>query len=126
MSQINNPEQLVRDVWGLKPQIAPFKERGGASEEAAKAIGPAAGDLRGLVARAFFDTYPNACTADEIAAQLRVTVLSCRPRVSELRAVGLIEPSGERRRNRTSNQTATAWVATSILMGINSTQGGQS
>ena len=47
-------------------------------------------------------------TADEAAAALCQSVLSIRPRFSELLAKGFIKDSGERRRN-TSCKTATVW-----------------
>jgi predicted ArsR family transcriptional regulator len=42
---------------------------------------------------------PSGLTADEIAAALDESVLAVRPRVSELFHAGLIEKTGERRRN---------------------------
>jgi hypothetical protein len=47
-------------------------------------------------------------TADEAAAKLGESVLSIRPRISELRARGLIAPTGERRRNA-SGMRAMVW-----------------
>lgn len=46
--------------------------------------------------RAFFESGGEA-TADEVAGMLGQSILSIRPRLSELRALGLIEPSGKRR-----------------------------
>jgi len=47
-------------------------------------------------------------TADEIARVLGVSILSIRPRLSELRALGLVEDSGDRRKN-ISGRKATVW-----------------
>lgn len=47
-------------------------------------------------------------TADEIASNLDQSVLTIRPRVSELRAMGLIEKTGDRRDNR-SGKRAAVW-----------------
>jgi predicted ArsR family transcriptional regulator len=47
-------------------------------------------------------------TADEIAAALDESVLAVRPRVCELFHAGLIEKTGERRRNR-SGLSAHVW-----------------
>jgi hypothetical protein len=47
-------------------------------------------------------------TADEIAAQLGCSILSVRPRVSELNVGGEIEQTGARRKNA-SGMTATVW-----------------
>lgn len=47
-------------------------------------------------------------TADECAAHMGASVLAVRPRLSELRAQGKIEPTGERRRNA-SGHSAAVW-----------------
>jgi predicted ArsR family transcriptional regulator len=49
-------------------------------------------------------------TADEIAAFLGEHILAIRPRLSELRAKGLIEPTGERRQSSCGG-TAHVWKA---------------
>ncbi|MGY4237307.1 DNA-binding transcriptional regulator LsrR (DeoR family) [Bradyrhizobium sp. USDA 4449] len=110
-----DPEQLVRDLWGLKKTLG-SKEKGGASEDAAKAVAPLAADQRGRFAKFYYDTFPSGWTADEVAAQFNVSPFSARPRISELHQVGLIKKTNERRRNR-SCQTATVWVATELLVG---------
>jgi predicted ArsR family transcriptional regulator len=51
---------------------------------------------------------PSGLTADEIAATLDESVLAVRPRVSELFHAGLIEKTGERRRNQ-SGLSAHVW-----------------
>jgi predicted ArsR family transcriptional regulator len=51
---------------------------------------------------------PAGLTADEIAAALDESVLAVRPRVSELFHAGLIEKTGERRRNQ-SGLSAHVW-----------------
>ena len=52
-----------------------------------------------------------ALTADEAAASMGESVLSIRPRFSELRLDGLIEDTGERRKNH-SGRSAIVWRAT--------------
>jgi len=52
--------------------------------------------------------YPSGATADEIAKDLNLSVLSVRPRVSELNRLGDIEQTGARRKNE-SGMTATVW-----------------
>lgn len=42
-------------------------------------------------------------TADEIAQRLGESILTIRPRLSELRASGRIVPTGERRKNASGN-----------------------
>jgi predicted ArsR family transcriptional regulator len=63
--------------------------------------------LRGLVLEVLAAT-PSGLSADEIAATLDESVLAVRPRVSELFHAGLIEKTGERRRNR-SGLSAHVW-----------------
>jgi predicted ArsR family transcriptional regulator len=50
-------------------------------------------------------------TADEVAAALEISVLHARPRISELRALGKVQDSGERRKND-SGHKAIVWKAT--------------
>lgn len=47
-------------------------------------------------------------TADECAALLRESVLSIRPRISELREMAMVDDSGKRRFNR-SGKRAIVW-----------------
>jgi hypothetical protein len=49
-------------------------------------------------------------TADEVADLLDVSILSVRPRVSELHQSGLVEKTGERRKNA-SGMSAHVWQA---------------
>lgn len=65
------------------------------------------------------DTLRNKClailqttslTADEVAHQLNESILSIRPRITELNAKGLITDTGERRRND-SGRFAIVWRA---------------
>jgi len=53
-------------------------------------------------------TPPAQPTADEIANDLNLSVLSVRPRVSELKRTGKIKQTGARRKNE-SGMTATVW-----------------
>lgn len=89
------------------PKAPGFKERGGTSEQAAKEIGSRAGALRDVV----LDVIRHrARTADEVAAALGMSVLTIRPRLSELRSQGKIAPAGERRPN-SSGKMAAVWRA---------------
>lgn len=47
-------------------------------------------------------------TADEVAAAIGWTILYVRPRIAEMRALGLIVPSGARRPNE-SGRSAIVW-----------------
>jgi predicted ArsR family transcriptional regulator len=86
---------------------APGFKVSGPSEQAAQAIGGNASKLRAAVL-AQFATYPGGATADEVAKDLDLSVLSVRPRVSELKRLGQIKETGGRRKNQ-SGMTATVW-----------------
>jgi predicted ArsR family transcriptional regulator len=86
---------------------APGFKASGPSEDAANIVRGSAAKLRGLVL-ARIRECPGGATADEIAAHLDLSVLSVRPRVSELNRNGEIEQTGARRRNA-SGMTATVW-----------------
>lgn len=76
------------------------------SQAAAKSISKSQlTDLRRLVLDAI-----KTCdrTADEVAEALGLSVLAIRPRVTELRKLGLIAATEKRRRN-ISGQTAVVW-----------------
>lgn len=78
----------------------------GPSREAAEAIRPTAATLRELCLR-MLRRYGD-LTADEAAAFCNQSVLGIRPRFSELKEMGLIEKTGERRKNA-SGMSATVW-----------------
>lgn len=88
------------------PRAAGWK-RDGTSRDAAKKMGRRAPLLRdallGLLKGA-------ALTADEAAVKLGKSVLSIRPRASELLAMGLIYDTGKTRKNDSGVQ-ATVWRA---------------
>lgn len=87
------------------PSTPGFKE-GDTSREAAEAFAARAGTLRRLCYQ-YIRRNPRH-TADEIAAALGETVLAIRPRISELRAAGIIRNDG-RGLNR-SGKPAHRWV----------------
>lgn len=87
---------------------APGFKAPGPSEQAAEQIAPSAMLLRAAVLKKFEDHYPQGRTADEVAGELRQSILSVRPRVSELKRGGLLIDTGERRKNE-SGMTATVW-----------------
>lgn len=78
------------------------------SKAAAQAMKPTAATLRSQCLRCLaFGDY----TADEVALDfLRESVLSIRPRFSELKRLGKIEDTGQRRRNA-SGKSAIVWKA---------------
>ena len=95
--------QLQLDIY---PHAPGFK-REGTSADAARAVKSKAATLREQVYRALAKA---AMTADEVARYLGESVLSCRPRLSELAARGLIAETGERRKNE-SGKFAAVWRA---------------
>ena len=98
----------MKDQLGDRPYpYAPgFKEQGSTSEEAAHSMTGRAKTLRDHV-YALLKARPR--TADEIAGALSESVLSVRPRLSELRARGQIMATAERRPNK-SGKMATVWA----------------
>jgi predicted ArsR family transcriptional regulator len=92
------------------PRDPGFKELGGPSELAAKAIAGHATTVRDRVLAFLTKRYPASFSADEIADDLGESILTVRPRVSELRRGGLIEPTADRRVNR-SGMLAKCWRA---------------
>jgi predicted transcriptional regulator len=78
---------------------------------AADAIASSAGRLQRMVLFAVREVGERGLTSEEIAARLDVGFASIQPRTSELRRKGLIEDSGQRRRNL-SGKAAIVWTAT--------------
>lgn len=97
------------DLLGWTPvyPTVPGAKTSGTSQAAAEAMRPRAGILRAKVLACLKD---RALTADECADVLRETVLAIRPRFSELRALGQIIDTGERRQND-SGRSAIVWRA---------------
>ena len=91
------------------PDSPGFKARG-TSSMAARRITPHAEALRDRVFAFLKANYPAPFTADEVADRLGVSFLSVRPRLSELRRSELIEPTAERRVNK-SGMMAHCWRA---------------
>lgn len=91
------------------PQTPGFKATG-TSEEAARRIAPAAKNLRANVLALLIDAAPASLSADEIAVRLSRSILSVRPRVSELAAAGKIRRADGRARNA-SGMSAATWRA---------------
>jgi hypothetical protein len=97
---------------------APGFKVSGPSEQAAEAMRRTAKTLREQVLREIVAT-PAGLTADQIADRLNRSVLSVRPRVSELNRQGEIRQSGARGRND-SGMSAAVWVvAPPIAGGVN-------
>jgi hypothetical protein len=87
----------------------------GPSEQAATAISRSARTLRDQVLKTIADA-PAGLSADAVADRLGRSVLSVRPRVSELRRLGEIRPTTQRVKNA-SGMGATVWVQSPPLPG---------
>jgi hypothetical protein len=96
------------DLFGYVPDERPrypnfpgSKERANLSpsREAARAVAGHANTVRANVLRFLHENHPTAFRADEIAKRLDLSILTVRPRVSELAAAQLIERTGERGKN---------------------------
>jgi hypothetical protein len=91
------------------PDSPGFTSRG-TSSLAAGRIAPHDEALRDRVFAFLKANYPAPFTADEVADRLGESLLSVRPPLSELRRSELIEPTAERRANR-SRMLARCWRA---------------
>lgn len=86
---------------------APGHKSSGTSAESARRMSETAPTLRQDVLDLL---ATESLTADEAAAKLGKSILSIRPRLSELRTAGQIADSGERRKNA-SGHRAVVWRA---------------
>jgi hypothetical protein len=98
---------------------APGFKAAGPSEQAGSAVANMAKTLRHQVLRTIA-AAPQGLTADEVADKLNKSVLSVRPRVSELHRQGEIRQTTVRGTNA-SGMTASVWTLAPHLP----TQGGQ-
>ena len=94
---------------------APGFKVAGPSEQAAEAISNSAKTLRDQVLKTIADA-PAGLSADAVADRLGKSVLSVRPRVSELRRLGEIRPTTQRVKNE-SGMSATIWAQSPPLPG---------
>jgi hypothetical protein len=94
---------------------APGFKVAGPSEAAATSIASTAKTLREQVLRTIASSS-HGLTADEVAAKLNKSILSVRPRVSELRRQGEIRQAPTRGKND-SGMSASVWVVSPKLGG---------
>jgi hypothetical protein len=97
----------------LAPEIYPESpgwRDASTSKEAAERIAPRAPSLRERVLKLIAES-PEGAAVHEAARILKVPVPSLQPRFSELRRLGEIKPSGQRRTNN-SGMRAHVWVKT--------------
>ncbi len=84
------------DLFAMRYPVTAGSKTGGTSAEAAVAMSP---KVQTLCALCYDVLRDRPMTADETAARLGLSVLSIRPRFSNLVALGKIEKTGQRRRN---------------------------
>ena len=80
------------------------------SIEAAASISHATGRIQRMVYHAISEVGARGLTCEELATRLRMERTTCQPRTSELKLLGLIEDSKQRRPNR-NGKKAIVWVA---------------
>lgn len=76
--------------------VMPGYKEGDTSRKAAESVAPSAARLRSMV---LAELKRSPGTADEIAGRLGLSILSVRPRVTELAKMCQVEDTGERRAN---------------------------
>ncbi|WP_341702588.1 hypothetical protein [Ferrovibrio sp.] len=91
-----------------------FKEKGGTSELAAREVRSRAASVREAVLDAFIAAGPAGLTADEAAQIVSESILTTRPRCSELLLYKLIAKTGRTRKNA-SGKNATVMIAARYL-----------
>lgn len=89
------------------PATPGFKEPD-TSRAAAKSMEGESGRLQRLCLEAIANSSAG-LTADECATRVGISILSARPRITELKALGRIEDSGLRRANASSRK-AKVWI----------------
>jgi predicted transcriptional regulator len=96
------------------------------SAEAARSISSASGRIQRMVHLAIAEVGARGLTSDELAERLGMERSTVQPRTSELKLLGLIRDSGQRRPNR-NGKRAIVWTvvpASAALTGAVVGQGG--
>lgn len=102
---------LLFDLPAPYPHHPGFRDSA-TSKAAAIAVAPKAKTVRLAVLRIYADAYPHGLVADDAAHRLGKTPLWIRPRVTELKQLGLIEALPETRPNKDSGHRARVLRAT--------------
>ena len=110
-SGVSGAPQLV--LGAHYPDVPGFKV-GGTSREAAEAAQVGAELLR---FRVFQALKAGPSTADECACRIGESVLSVRPRMTELKAMGKVIDTGVRRKNA-SGRRAAVWAPVLVQGGL--------
>lgn len=101
---------VIRYVDHDYPNQPGFKEHTTSRDAALKMKRRQVDKLRDRVLLALKSAGAHGMTPDECAAEMGLTVLSTRPRFTELKMLDKIERSGARRKNA-SGRSANVWVA---------------
>lgn len=80
------------------------------SREAAEAVEPAAKTIAALALVAIERAGATGLTAEELAETLRLDRVIVQPRTTELKLLGKVRDSGQRRHNASSGKRAIVWV----------------
>lgn len=101
---------MTPDLFNYRPAYpaAPGFKEGDTSRKAADSMKDGAPLLQRRCLAAL-RAAPGGLTDDQIAAQIGETILSVRPRVTELLRDGRVRDSGQRRKNE-SGRSAKVWV----------------
>lgn len=97
---------MIDEQLEMYPNYPGYKVPGTSKQSAEKVSGRAP-VIRMLILGALAEFGP--MTADEVAVKLDKSLLSVRPRFSELRKMGKIVDAGIRRENLVSGHNATVW-----------------
>lgn len=101
------------DLFTYRYPAAPAFKARDTSAAAADSVKPSAATLRDMCLALLKNSAVNSLTADEAALWLGLSVLSIRPRFSELATTGKIKDTGHRRKNE-SGRSAIVWRATEM------------
>lgn len=88
------------------PETAGFKEKGGTSEQSAAEINRSAETIRNEIAKLFDKS--NYLTPEGAASLLGLSILSVRPRFTELKLAGVIQKTNKTIRN-SNNKSIRVW-----------------
>lgn len=108
--------QAIGEDQAHYPETPGYKGPAETGKEAAEAIAPMTGRYRLLALAAVAHAGSRGLTADELADALDVSRWTIQPRTSELRALGKIADSGQRRRN-TTGKNAIVWTLPQFAAG---------
>jgi hypothetical protein len=116
LSAADTRRNTQADLFGHDPDKNypnfPGAKVGGTSMAAAFKIAAHAKTVRAAVLREYVNAYPRPMTPDQVASLLNESILTVRPRVTELKCDGLLELTPQTLANPTSGHLARALRAT--------------